>query len=211
MIFERMSANVFRKVRQLESLSKASLLSSSGKPQQFRTSTSLAGFNRCLNSAATNDSRFLARFPVAPAIGSQASRNASTGDHVRVWVMEKLVSVALPIVIPAALICESKILDGAMSLLVVMHTHWGLEAIITDYARPSVVGTIVPKALHGALILLSAATLTGLFMLINDGPGVASSIKSFWAIGKEPENSVKSAPPPPATPETPETPATPAE
>ena len=197
MIFERMSANVFRKVRQLESLSKTSLLSSSGKPHQFRTSTSLAAFNRCLNSTAANDSRILARFPVAPAVGSQVSRNASTGaDHVRVWVMEKLVSVALPLVIPAALICESKILDGAMSLLVVMHTHWGLEAIITDYARPSVVGTIVPKALHGALILLSAATLAGLFMLINNGPGVARSIKCFWAIGNEPKKPEKSIPAP---------------
>ena len=108
--------------------------------------------------------------------------------------MEKLVSLALPVVIPAALICDNKLLDGAMSLLVVMHTHWGLEAIITDYARPSVVGTIVPKALHGALILLSAATLTGLCMLINNGPGVASCVKSFWAIGKEPDKSGNSKP-----------------
>lgn len=199
MIFERMSANVFRQVRQLESLSKASLLSSSGKPHQFRTSTSLAALNRCLNSTTRNDSRLLARFPVAPAVGSQISRNTSTGaDHVRVWVMEKLVSLALPIVIPAALITDNKLLDAAMSLLIVMHTHWGLEAIITDYARPSVVGTIVPKALHGALILLSAATLTGLCMLVNNGPGVANSVKSFWAIGKEPDNSEKSMPEPPA-------------
>lgn len=63
----------------------------------------------------------------------------------------------------------------------------GLEAIITDYARPSVVGNVVPKVLHSSLLLLSAATLAGLLLLINNGPGVAKTMKNFWAIGKEGE------------------------
>ena len=105
---------------------------------------------------------------------------------------EKLVSSALPIIIPAALIMENAALDGIMSVLVVMHTHWGLEAIITDYARPIIVGTVLPKVLHLSLFILSAVTLCGLLVLINDGPGVSRAIKNFWAIGKKPNESVAS-------------------
>lgn len=58
----------------------------------------------------------------------------------------------------------------------------GLEAIIVDYARPIVVGTIVPKVATLMLNLLSAATLAGLLLLIYNGPGLAKVIKQGWAI-----------------------------
>lgn len=61
----------------------------------------------------------------------------------------------------------------------------GLEAIILDYARPIVVGTLVPKVAFLSLYLISAATLAGLFVLIYNGPGLLNVIKQGWAIGKD--------------------------
>lgn len=61
----------------------------------------------------------------------------------------------------------------------------GLEAIVLDYARPIVVGTVIPKVAFLAVYLLSAATLAGLFVLIYNGPGLTKVIKHGWAIGKE--------------------------
>ncbi|XP_033325067.2 succinate dehydrogenase, subunit D [Megalopta genalis] len=192
MILEKViSGNIFRKVRQLESLAKTNVFSNSCKPPQFaRSLTSLSGINRCLNSNAiyNGGNRFLTKFPKVTAGALQQSRNAATtGDHVRLWVIERVVSVALPIIIPAALIMENSILDAVMSILVVMHAHWGLEAVIVDYARPIVVGPVLPKVLHIALILLSAGTLAGLLVLIHNGPGVSTAVKNFWAIGKPKE------------------------
>lgn len=63
--------------------------------------------------------------------------------------------------------------------------HRGLEAIILDYARPIVVGTLVPKVAFLMLNLLSAATLAGLLVLIYNGPGLTKVIKNGWAIGKD--------------------------
>ncbi|XP_034190758.1 succinate dehydrogenase, subunit D [Osmia lignaria lignaria] len=186
------ASNIFHKVRQLESLSKTNLLANSCKLPQFgRTSTTLANPKQCLHSNVMNNGT---KFPVIGTVGLQLSRKASTinSDHVRLWVFEKLVSSALPVIIPAALIMENAALDGIMSVLIVMHTHWGLEAIITDYARPIIVGTVVPKVLHLSLFILSAVTLCGLLVLINDGPGVSRAIKNFWAIGKKPKESVAS-------------------
>ncbi|KOC67599.1 Putative succinate dehydrogenase [ubiquinone] cytochrome b small subunit, mitochondrial [Habropoda laboriosa] len=199
MIFKKIvTPNIFHKVRQLESLSKTGLFVNSCKLQQLsRTSTSLTNTKQCLNSNIfSNGNNHLAKFPTTGTLGTQICRKGSTttGDHVRLWVIERIAAAALPIIIPAALISESVILDGIMSVLVVMHSHWGLEAIITDYARPSVVGPVLPKVLHLSLILLSAATLCGLFILINNGPGVSRAIKDGWAIGKTPPKDAQDTP-----------------
>ena len=61
----------------------------------------------------------------------------------------------------------------------------GLEAIIVDYARPIVVGPVVPKVLMASLYAISALTLAGLLVLIYNGPGISKSIKQGWAIGKD--------------------------
>lgn len=54
--------------------------------------------------------------------------------------------------------------------------------MVTDYLRPSVVGNVVPKAAHGSLLLLSMATLGGLFYLIYNDIGIAKSVKKLWTV-----------------------------
>lgn len=66
-----------------------------------------------------------------------------------------------------------------------INLYRGLEAIVIDYARPIVVGTIVPKVAHLMLNVLSAATLAGLLLLIYNGPGLAKVIKQGWAISSD--------------------------
>lgn len=61
----------------------------------------------------------------------------------------------------------------------------GLEAIVLDYARPIVVGTLVPKVAFFMLNLLSAATLAGLLVLIYNGPGLTKIIKYGWTINTD--------------------------
>lgn len=61
----------------------------------------------------------------------------------------------------------------------------GLEAVVLDYARPSVVGNILPKVAFGALYFLSAMTFVGLLALVYNGPGIGKTVKNFWSIGSE--------------------------
>ncbi|CAK9831321.1 Succinate dehydrogenase [ubiquinone] cytochrome b small subunit, mitochondrial [Anthophora retusa] len=208
MIFKKIvTSNILHKVRQLESLSKTSLFANSCKLQQLnRTFNSLTNTKQCLNSNIINNgNNHLVKFPITNTLGKQICCKESTvsGDHVRLWLLERIISTALPILIPSALITENSILDGIMSVLVVMHAHWGLEAVIKDYARPIVVGPVLPKVLHITLLLISAATLCGLFVLINNGPGVSRAIKDAWAIGKTPPPE----PTPPAEPAQPKKPS----
>ncbi|XP_018794013.1 PREDICTED: succinate dehydrogenase [ubiquinone] cytochrome b small subunit, mitochondrial isoform X1 [Bactrocera latifrons] len=113
---------------------------------------------------------------------SSPKMSAAKGNHTPLWTAERLISLSLLGVVPAAFIYPSQTLDALLAVSVVLHSHWGVEAIITDYARPQVVGPLLPKVAHGALILLSIATLGGLFYIIQNDVGIANSIKQIWKI-----------------------------
>lgn len=85
-------------------------------------------------------------------------------------------------IVPIALISPSAPADYLLAVSIVMHAHWGLEAIVTDYIRESVFGNVLPKAAHGLLLLFSAATLAGLCLMAYNGQGLGSSVRKIWAI-----------------------------
>lgn len=183
--------NIFRKVRQLEMLIKPGSLLQTYRcnPMHFPKSTSsLTNLNRSIIPNASNYTkcRVLSKLPVQSTVN--VTRAASThGDHVRLWLMERIVSASFLSLVPAALLFENKFIEIILAAAIVMHTHWGLEAIIVDYVRPAVVGPVAPKVAFLMLNLLSIATLAGLFVLIYNGPGIVNIIKQGWAIGKDRE------------------------
>uniref|UniRef100_A0A1B0BXM3 Succinate dehydrogenase [ubiquinone] cytochrome b small subunit n=1 Tax=Glossina palpalis gambiensis TaxID=67801 RepID=A0A1B0BXM3_9MUSC len=103
--------------------------------------------------------------------------SAAGGNHTTLWTLERVVSLALLGVIPAAFLVPSQTLDALMAVSLVLHSRWGIEAMITDYVRPGIVGNVLPKVSHASLLLLSLATLGGLFYLIYNDIGIAKSVK----------------------------------
>uniref|UniRef100_A0A1A9W2N4 Succinate dehydrogenase [ubiquinone] cytochrome b small subunit n=1 Tax=Glossina brevipalpis TaxID=37001 RepID=A0A1A9W2N4_9MUSC len=121
--------------------------------------------------------------PPTRTIAVSAPRmSAAGGNHTTLWTLERLVSLALLGVIPAAFLVPSQTLDALMAVSLVLHSHWGIEAMITDYVRPAIVGNVLPKVAHASLLLLSMATLGGLFYLIYNDIGIAKSVKKLWAV-----------------------------
>lgn len=109
-------------------------------------------------------------------------RQSASGNHVVLWQAERALSVGMLGLIPASFIISSQATDYLVSLALVMHFHWGLEAIVTDYVRESLFGKFVPKAAHGLLLLFSAATLAGLFTMAYKDQGLTKVVKKIWAI-----------------------------
>ena len=73
----------------------------------------------------------IAAQPIAvPALAKQFSTTSiRLGDHkdhnhVNIWRLERLLSVALVPLVPAALIAPSQTLDTLCAIIIVMHTHW---------------------------------------------------------------------------------------
>lgn len=112
---------------------------------------------------------------------SPIRRAAATGNHVTLWNAERALSVALIGILPVGLMFPSQAGDALMAISIVMHQYWGLEAIVTDYVRPIMFGTAVPKIAHGVLLVVSAATLGGLFYFIHNDIGIANTIRKIWS------------------------------
>lgn len=85
-------------------------------------------------------------------------------------------------VVPLALVAPSQPLEYILAVSIVVHSHWGLEAIVTDYIRESVFGGFLPKAAHGLLLAFSAVTLAGLFLMAHNDQGLAKSVRKIWAL-----------------------------
>ena len=125
----------------------------------------------------TNKSALNATLRSPVKVNLQRFLSSNAHDHSKVWVIEKGVSLGLLAVIPAAFLCQNSYLDYALALSLVAHIHWGLEAIVVDYIRPSLFGAVVPKAALGGLYLLSIVALAGLFYLNYSDVGLSTAIR----------------------------------
>lgn len=112
-----------------------------------------------------------------------AKQMASQGhDHTKLWAAEKALSASLLGIIPLAFLIPSQFMDYLLAVAVVMHNHWGIEAIVLDYVRPVFFGNVIPKIAVGAVYLLSIVTLAGLLFFITNDVGIVLAIKQFWKL-----------------------------
>ena len=58
----------------------------------------------------------------------------------------------------------------------------GIEAIVVDYVRESVFGTVIPKLGVALVYALSAFTLGGLFYFTYSDVGLANAIRMLWKL-----------------------------
>ncbi|KAJ8936609.1 hypothetical protein NQ314_012224 [Rhamnusium bicolor] len=114
-----------------------------------------------------------------------ATRGMS-GDHSKMWTIEKIVSLSLLGVVPATFLVPNTILDNVFAVLVVAHFHWGLEACAIDYIRPIIFGPVIPKLAIVLLYLISASTLGGLLYYNNNCIGIGcTGALPFPGVSKE--------------------------
>lgn len=113
---------------------------------------------------------------------SKPNLASAGGDYSTLWKFERFLSLGLLFVLPAAIACPSQVLDSILATTVVTHAHLGLEAIIVDYVRPNILGPVIPKIVHALLILISLATLGGLYYFIYNDIGIGKAFRKLWAI-----------------------------
>jgi len=80
------------------------------------------------------------------------------------WKNERIVSVALLAMIPAAMVYPNVVLDHGFALLAPLHMYWGVKAIIGDYLPRA----IVPATKVTWLVLCVMSTLGLLYINVND-------------------------------------------
>jgi succinate dehydrogenase (ubiquinone) membrane anchor subunit len=113
-----------------------------------------------------------------------SSVRASSGDHVKMWSAERVVSMAQ---VPACIlpfIVTTPMTDAMFCTLAVLHSHWGIEAIVVDYIRPSLFNgsTVIPNICVGLVWALSAVTLGALLYFNYTDVGIINAIKMLWRL-----------------------------
>lgn len=82
-------------------------------------------------------------------------------------------------VVPLAFAVPNPYLDYALALSLIVHVHWGLEAIVVDYVRPKLFGPAIPKLAIGLTYLLSILSLAGLYYFNYTDVGLSQAIMMF--------------------------------
>lgn len=102
--------------------------------------------------------------------------------HDKLWKAERYLSLALLGVLPAAAVVSHPIMDHAVALSLVVHIHWGVEAIVTDYIRPSIFGPVIPKVSIAIVYLLSSLAVGGLFVFNYTDVGITQATRMLAKI-----------------------------
>ncbi|XP_026805771.1 succinate dehydrogenase [ubiquinone] cytochrome b small subunit, mitochondrial [Rhopalosiphum maidis] len=118
---------------------------------------------------------------IARFTGSTAA--VKTGkNYASLWRAERVVSIALMGLFPAAVLYSSPIIDTLLAGSISLHVYWGLEALVVDYLRVPVVGKLANKAGHATITLLAIVTLAGFLQVIFVGDGLGNAIVQLWKL-----------------------------
>ncbi|XP_071447616.1 succinate dehydrogenase [ubiquinone] cytochrome b small subunit, mitochondrial [Hetaerina americana] len=107
---------------------------------------------------------------------------SETVDYPKLWTVERTISIGMLALVPGAFIFPSPAMDYLLALTLVMHSHWGIEAIIKDYIRPRVVGALLANLSMGTLYILSIAALGSLCYFSYTDVGLVGLVKMLWKL-----------------------------
>lgn len=107
-------------------------------------------------------------------------RNYSTakpGAAGRHWYIERVAAVGLLALIPTGLIYPNPVVDYGLAVLVPLHGHWGLMAVVEDY-----VPQVLKGVSKGGVYLLSIGAFLGLMYLNVKDIGICGATRALWAL-----------------------------
>lgn len=94
------------------------------------------------------------------------------------WTGERIVSVVLLGLIPAAYLNPCTMMDYSLAATLTLHSHWGLGQVVTDYVH----GATIQKATKAGVLALSALTFAGLCYFNYHDVGICRAVAMLWKL-----------------------------
>ncbi|VFV27133.1 succinate dehydrogenase [Lynx pardinus] len=94
------------------------------------------------------------------------------------WTGERVVSVLLLGLIPAAYLNPSSAMDYSLAAALTLHSHWGLGQVVTDYVH----GDALQKTTKAGVLALSALTFAGLCYFNYHDVGICKAVAMLWKL-----------------------------
>ncbi|XP_059405186.1 succinate dehydrogenase [ubiquinone] cytochrome b small subunit A, mitochondrial [Carassius carassius] len=94
------------------------------------------------------------------------------------WTGERVLSVVLLGMAPAAYLCPGPLLDYSIVAALTLHGHWGIGQILTDYVHCDA----KVKLAKAGVLLPSTATFFGLCYFNYHDVGLCKAVAMLWQI-----------------------------
>ncbi|XP_067910231.1 succinate dehydrogenase [ubiquinone] cytochrome b small subunit B, mitochondrial [Heterodontus francisci] len=94
------------------------------------------------------------------------------------WTSERILSVTLLGLLPAAYFYPGSVMDYSLAAAVTLHGHWGFGEILTDYVH----GETKVKLAKTGLQILSAVTFAGLCYFNYHDVGICKAVAMLWSL-----------------------------
>ncbi|XP_045433356.1 succinate dehydrogenase [ubiquinone] cytochrome b small subunit, mitochondrial-like [Pipistrellus kuhlii] len=94
------------------------------------------------------------------------------------WASERAASALLLGLLPAAYLFPCPVVDYSLAAVLSLHSHWGLEEVVTDYVRRDA----LQKAAKAGLLALSAVTFSGLCYFNYHDVGICKAVAMLWKL-----------------------------
>ncbi|XP_040181999.1 succinate dehydrogenase [ubiquinone] cytochrome b small subunit, mitochondrial isoform X1 [Rana temporaria] len=94
------------------------------------------------------------------------------------WTGERVLSVALLGLLPAAYMYPGGVMDYSLAAAVTLHGHWGLGQVVTDYVH----GDTKVKLANTGLLALSSLTFAGLCYFNYHDVGICKAVAMLWSL-----------------------------
>ncbi|XP_062392289.1 succinate dehydrogenase [ubiquinone] cytochrome b small subunit A, mitochondrial [Sardina pilchardus] len=94
------------------------------------------------------------------------------------WTGERLLSVVLLGMVPAAYLYPGPAVDYTVAAALTLHGHWGIGQVLTDYVH----GETKIKLANAGLYTLSMVTFAGLCYFNYKDVGICKAIAMLWSI-----------------------------
>ncbi|XP_048043672.1 succinate dehydrogenase [ubiquinone] cytochrome b small subunit A, mitochondrial-like isoform X3 [Megalobrama amblycephala] len=94
------------------------------------------------------------------------------------WTGERVLSIALLGMVPAAYLCPGPVVDYSIAAALTLHGHWGIGQVLTDYVH----GDSKIKLAKAGVFMLSTATFFGLCYFNYHDVGLCKAVALLWQI-----------------------------
>uniref|UniRef100_A0A914CE34 Succinate dehydrogenase [ubiquinone] cytochrome b small subunit n=1 Tax=Acrobeloides nanus TaxID=290746 RepID=A0A914CE34_9BILA len=103
-------------------------------------------------------------------------------DHASHFKIERYWAAGMLPIFPAAYFIHGPYMDAALTIALTLHIHWGLFAVMQDYARPILIGESAAKAACASVYVISILLLAGLLHFNYNDVGLTRAFELVFSL-----------------------------